>query len=178
MLCVPLLFQGTVKECFAFDIKRDSVVPQLLGYPPLKSNQIEGVVIKQLEYGGVDRKIFKYKNAKFEEVNPKVPQTKYEKIRDAKAASIDKFYTEFGRYVNENRLNNLRSKFGEIGMDKLNEAGKMLADDAFEDFLGDNKELWDELGQYVGVRDKCKGNTEGICRGFIQTWIMEQKQAK
>jgi len=176
ILCVPPLFEGSLQDCFAFDIKRDSVVPQLLGYPPLKNNQIEGVVIKELCGCGIDvRKIFKYKNAKFEEVNPKVPATKYEQKRDARAKKIENFYEELDRYINENRLNNLRSKFGEVTMDNINENAQRLAADALEDFCIDNPDLWKQIGE-IGdtVQEKCTKTCENKCRGFIQEWLNQK----
>jgi len=78
----PLL-TGTLSECFAFDIKQNSTIPELLGLKPIKQNQMEGVVIKTVEPviipGKGSRAIFKHKNAKFEEVNPPAPETMYEK---------------------------------------------------------------------------------------------------
>jgi len=175
ILCIPPLFEGSMADCFQFDIKRDSMIPPILGYPKLKNNQIEGVVIKQLDGKALDRKIFKHKNAKFEEVNPKVAATKYELNRDAKGRAVNNFYEEISRYINENRLNSVRSKIGEFDFSRINEVGKLLALDAVEDFRKDQKEIWKDLGSDE-VRDKCMITTESMCRAFIQTWLTENKK--
>lgn len=68
----PLII-GTLAECFAFSIERNSIIPEQLGLPPLGGNQIEGIVIKGTNNEQIpdaqERAIFKKKNRNFTEVN-------------------------------------------------------------------------------------------------------------
>lgn len=116
---VPVFMEGNLEECLKFRIKDvNSLVPEQLGYPPLKSNQIEGksptpnhlilpgVVIKA-KIPTTDfekRRIFKHKNPNFEEVNPR-PQsmTRHQTERISKAACVELYYEEIELYINENR---------------------------------------------------------------------------
>jgi len=66
------LFVGSLEECVNFDIKINSTIPAKYKLPPLKKNQIEGVIIRpfdntQLTFPGKEfsRPIWKHKNAKF-----------------------------------------------------------------------------------------------------------------
>jgi Rnl2 family RNA ligase len=148
------LVEGTLAECFAYDIRINSTLPGLLGLPPLEQNQIEGIVIKSVHNvglamgkryqggsGGGPRAIFKKKNARFEEVNPKC-ETKWEEQRRVKKAAIDTVYDEVERYITINRLHNLESKMGPVTRDNASEAATALAADAMKDLVRDYEETW------------------------------------
>jgi Rnl2 family RNA ligase len=147
------LVEGTLEECFDFEIRANSTIPTLLGLPDLEQNQMECIVIKAVEtvhlgmgqrYHKTDapRAIFKKKNAKFEEVNPKCPETKWDQQRRIKKEAVDTIYEEFERYINVNRLNNLESKMGPVTRDNAHEAAGALADDALKDLISDYEETW------------------------------------
>lgn len=159
------LVEGTLAECFAFDIRVNSTVPALLGLPPLPrgQNQMEGVVIKSVHNvalpmgkqrpagaGAGPRAIFKKKNAKFEEVNPKC-ESRWEEQRRVKKAAVDTVYEEVERYITVNRLHNLESKMGPVTRDNAGEAAAALAADAMKDLIGDYEETWAVIEE--GVRE-------------------------
>ncbi|KAH3757586.1 RNA ligase [Pelomyxa schiedti] len=78
LLYLKPLYTGDLQSCCAFEIeKRESVIPDMLGLPPLSGNQIEGIVIKglhnELVPGKSFRAIFKKKNDQYAEVNAPVP---------------------------------------------------------------------------------------------------------
>lgn len=141
------LVEGTLAECFAFDIRINSTIPQLLGLPPLEQNQMEGIVIKAVETVHfpvtkiLPRAIFKKKNAKFAEVNPKC-ETTWEAKRRVKKEALDTIYEEIERYINVNRLHNLESKVGPVTRANASEAATALADDALQDLTKDYEEAW------------------------------------
>jgi len=174
------LVQGSLEDCFNFDIKADSTIPSILGLPSLHKNQMEGVVIKPVN-SSVSipgkrppiRAIFKVKNEKFAEVNPKAPDTVYEKNRNQAKEALDKAYEEIDRYINENRLNNLQSKIGPLKEDSLVEASKMLCEDVFKDFCKDNEELWALLDEEK--RELVERNTGSKVRTFVSTWYSQNK---
>ena len=93
----PLII-GTLAECFAFSIERNSIIPEQLGLPPLGGNQIEGIVIKGTNNEQIpdaqERAIFKKKNRNFTEVNDPVPLAQKNGqpvFAKAPAASLDQF---------------------------------------------------------------------------------------
>ncbi len=94
---------------------------------------MEGIVVKSADPklrfpNRQERPIFKIKNKKFAEVNPPAPETEYEKERNKKLNAVERTYNEIGRYINENRLHNLQSKIGPLGVNSnLNEVGELLA---------------------------------------------------
>jgi len=142
------LFSGTLDECYNYDIKFNSVLPKQLGLPKLAKNQCEGVVIKTIEpsytFSG-KRRIFKKKNERFAEVNPKVEKTLYEVIRDREKENVERCYEEIDRYINDNRMDTLRSKIGEFDMERKNEVSELYCADVMKDFIDDQEELWDAI---------------------------------
>jgi Rnl2 family RNA ligase len=102
-----------------------------------KRNVIEGVVIKTLNkvYQSPEGSLFylKKKNEEFKE-NSKAPKEPFEFSQTVIAQNL-----LFKSYVNDNRLQGIFSKYGEI--QKPNQIGeyiKYLMEDAREDFLKDN----------------------------------------
>jgi Rnl2 family RNA ligase len=176
------LFEGPLQECLKFDITINSSVPALLGLPPLEKNQIEGVVIKSVEpsYGRVGkREIYKHKNAKFAEVNPKVPLTLYEKKRAEEASNLQKIYEEVERYITDNRMDNLRSKIGEIEASnraKVAEACELLCADVLADFCEDERELWEAVDEQQ--REIAKKNTRSKVNAFVADWLERHASTK
>jgi hypothetical protein len=86
------------------------------------------------------RAIFKKKNEKFAEINPKGEKTLYERTRDYKAV-----VRNLPRYINENRMDSLESKIGPINVDdeqKLVRAVNQFAEDVLVDFAENDGELW------------------------------------
>jgi Rnl2 family RNA ligase len=177
------LVEGTLAECFAFDIRVNSTVPALLGLPPLPHghNQMEGVVIKSVHNvalpmgkqrpagaGAGPRAIFKKKNAKFEEVNPKC-ESRWEEQRRVKKAAVDTVYEEVERYITVNRLHNLESKMGPVTRDNAGEAAAALAADAMKDLIGDYEETWAVIEE--GVREVVHKNVRSMAAQWLNVHL-------
>lgn len=166
------LHTGTLKECLDYDIKFNSTIPALLGLPALPKNQCEGIVVKTVEphfYGHQNiRAIFKKKNEKFAEINPKGEKTLYEKTRDYKTV-----VRNLPRYINENRMISLESKIGPINIEdeeKLTRAVKQFSEDVWVDFAENDGELWGSITteQQQQAREHLLGE--------VRTFFIEQKK--
>jgi len=141
------LQEGTLQECIQFDTRINTTIPGRLGLPEITKNQCEGIVIKAVEpvlNFTMKRRIFKQKNNKFAEVNPK-PSTTYKGKRGKQLYAEETAYEELERYINDNRMDALRSKIGEITKRQLEKVAKMYCDDIFSDFVADNEETWNSL---------------------------------
>jgi len=171
---VPLM-EGTIEECLKFDIKINSTVPAQLGLSPLDKNIIEGIVIKTIEpvpipgSRGVSRAIYKIKNAKFEEINPKIEETIYEKERNKGRNAVEKTYAEIERYINENRLNSVTSKVGPLTKKNMDEVCRLLCEDAFKDFIKDNQETWEAVEE--DKQTQIKANTSSKVKAFVTDYM-------
>jgi Rnl2 family RNA ligase len=166
------LREGSLTECLSFDIKISSTIPVLFGLPRLSKNQIEGVIIKcteplTLPGKGRERAIFKHKNDKFAEVNPKPPLTVYEQKREEAKQAEERIYTEIERYINENRLDTVISKLGPVNSERINEFAEFMAKDAIKDFCKDEEELWGK------VADEKRENFAKNVRSKVAVFIKE-----
>ncbi len=172
------LKEGTLSECFAFGININSTIPERLGLPAIPQNQMEGIVIKAVETVFMSpsknnmRAIFKKKNPKFAEVNPKC-ETQWDKKKAEKKAAVDVVYEEIGRYINENRLNNLQSKFGPVTRENSNEAALQLADDALKDFIKDYEETW-ALIDDEDMQKVTRKNVKSKAAQWLAGWLTKE----
>ena len=171
------VIRGTLAEVLQYDIKRNSTIPKLLGLPELEQNQMEGIVIKSVEpiyYGRHQlRAMYKMKNIKFQEVNPKPPPTKYERNRDARSEAIVKIYEELARYVmNDNRADGISSKIGRITESNVTEAAEALFNDALKDFLKDSSDLWNSVD--TDVQETVQKNMKSAAVTFVNEYILKQ----
>ncbi len=142
------LFQGKLDECLQYPNLFNSKIPEWLGLPEIEDNTCEGVVIRPtdpLYLKNGERIIIKNKNAKFSEKkekkkgNPK-PEPNY-------SEELNALILEAGRYVNQQRLDNVTSKMGEIES-WTKGFGLILGNftkDALADFLKENQESYDAL---------------------------------
>eukprot|EP01119_Soliformovum_irregulare_P006110 TRINITY_DN17880_c0_g1_i1.p1 TRINITY_DN17880_c0_g1~~TRINITY_DN17880_c0_g1_i1.p1 ORF type:complete len:349 (-),score=75.66 TRINITY_DN17880_c0_g1_i1:42-1088(-) len=171
------LMEGTLEECFKFNIQANSTIPNLLGLPPLAKNQMEGVIIKAIDgqlrlKGKTNRAIFKFKNANFEEVNPPANLTIHETIRDEKVRAVEQTYNEIERYLTENRIHTLESKMGLITFDNLNQATVLYQEDALKDFERDSPELWGRIEPRV--QEVIRNNTASKVRTLLSEYVRNQ----
>jgi Rnl2 family RNA ligase len=168
----PLLV-GTLAECLKFNYAINTTIPQKLGLPLLEKNLCEGVVVKSVEPlmikkgGAVVRAIYKMKNAKFTEVNPRV-ESLYEKNRTLKQQAITTIYDNLERYINHNRMVALKSKIGEIGRDRIDEAVPLFLDDVISDFSNDFTAEWTLVAQQ---HEQIKQNTRSKVNTFVAEWV-------
>ena len=151
-----------------------------------------GVIVKSVEPTFTKqgkRHIFKAKNAKFAEVNPKVPMTLYEKQREEARANLEKVYDEverycivvvgvvcmlfskqlYNRYINDNRMDTLRSKIGEVTSERINEASELYFADVMKDFVKDEEELWMSISEEE--RERASRNTRSKVNSFVVGWV-------
>jgi Rnl2 family RNA ligase len=164
------LREGNLNDCFSFNIKINSSIPKLLGLPSLNKNQIEGVIIKCSEPlilpGRHDRAIFKHKNDKFAEVNPKPPMTQYERQREEAKQAEDRIYDEIPRYINENRLDTVISKLGIVTEARLDEFAEFMSNDAIKDFIKDSPDIWSKVPE--DKKEHFPKNVKSMCATFIR----------
>jgi Rnl2 family RNA ligase len=170
---------GTLKEVLDYNISANSTIPSRLGLPPLQKNQMEGIVVKSVEpiYTGRHqiRAIFKLKNRKFEEVNPKPAKTKYETAKEEKQAKEDLAFSELQRYINnDNRVNSVGSKIGRITSDNAIESGEALFVDAFKDFMKDNEGLWHSLSETK--QNQLEKNAKSTASVYIRDYIQREQE--
>jgi len=96
------------------------------------------------------------------------------KKREDQKNAEESIYDEFGRYINENRLDNLRSKIGEFTSEQINEVGKKLFDDAFEDFLLTKEMLWNEIQQ--DKHEILKKNFLSLATQFVSAFLTQKNK--
>lgn len=112
------LFRGTFEEAMAHPHEFQSTIPAMLGMPPLEKNPAEGVVIKPTEnvdYPSGQRFILKHKTDFFNEKSKPEPLLK---TSDVSEKCLELLST-VESYATLRRLENVYSKFGNIGQDQL-----------------------------------------------------------
>lgn len=142
---VPIIFRGSFEECLKQSDEFQTKIPEMYGLPPIEDNICEGIVIKpnDVEYDGHSRIVLKKKNEKFSErkASPRTARQPVVISEEAKNAM-----NLASQYINENRLNNVLSKYGTP--EKMSEIGKVLklfVSDVFEDFTEDNPQLYNSF---------------------------------
>ena len=133
---VPLL--ATVKgleEALNYPNDKDSVVYQRYGIPAIEGNTMEGVVCKpehDFNLSSGERAIFKNKSDKFKEV---VAHKKREPIELSSAMASLVAYSD--DYINENRMNAVISKFGEVSRKDIGKIVGLFCEDVCKEFIKD-----------------------------------------
>lgn len=131
----------------------------------------EGVIIKSVEpiYEKGKRIIYKHKNEKFSEVNPKPLQpTKHELERKKKKEIEEIFFQELERYINENRKIALESKIGIITKENLNIAIEKYVQDVLDDFQIDHSELWNDYPRKENVPKVFKSIVHSFFKKYLK----------
>ena len=133
------LHQGTLDECLQYPNTFQSRIAEWLGLPPIEDNICEGIIIRPVEIVFLrngSRLMLKNKNSRFAEkksVKKRQPSLFVEPTYSEQLKNLLNITEEF---VNENRLNNVVSKIGEISVPK--DFGKLmgfLSKDILGDFL-------------------------------------------
>ena len=149
-LCVPLLaVVDSIEEALDYDVIFDSKVANK------KDNKAEGVVIKPAvpQFRNDDKRfIIKKKNPKFKENEGGAVK------KASKVVVLSTLQIAFSRYLNENRVAGVMSKYGEIEEpSQIGEYIKHVFADALEDFKKENEEYEElsddnvkKLGKIVG----------------------------
>lgn len=144
-LYAKTLFKGSLKECLQYPNQFITTLPAQFGLPEIEGNFCEGVVIRPVKtvymYSG-SRVLIKNKNEKFgEKTSRKVKMVVEEKISEEAALLC----SEIATLVNENRLNNVISKTGEVSQKDFGKLVGLLCKDALEDFLKEHQETYEKL---------------------------------
>lgn len=135
----PLL-KGALQECLAYANDFQTTIPDLLGLPPIADNICEGVVIKPVESCFLKsgaRVVLKNKNEKWSE---KKQATRKVKKSVSLPEHVLQLQEEMLCYVTENRLNNVLSKIGEVGIKDFGKVLGLFNKDILDDFEKDNHE--------------------------------------
>uniref|UniRef100_A0A7M5UZH0 RNA ligase (ATP) n=1 Tax=Clytia hemisphaerica TaxID=252671 RepID=A0A7M5UZH0_9CNID len=154
------LFVGRINEVFDYNLRFDSTLPKILGYPelPKGSNIVEGVVAKQMKNlkfkKGGGRAIVKLKNPEFAETILPVP-----KAKGAKRGIEPSLIIKIMAYATVARLNNAISKHGAPTEDEVIKCiVKEFVDDIFVDIETEDEDLHQEWSKEA-ESDKAKIKT-------------------
>lgn len=131
------LFRGTLKECVEYTNEFPSTIPAQFGLPVLEDNLCEGTVIKPVKclfLRNGSRAILKNKNKRFSEIkNSRSPKNN---VKAELPEHIGRVLETMRMFINENRLNNVVSKIGEVSIPRdLGKLTGFLTKDALEDFM-------------------------------------------
>lgn len=140
------LFRGTLNECLQYPNEFTSKVSEWLHLPSIENNICEGVVIRPVEviylHNG-SRLLLKNKNSKFaEKKSVKKHQPKLF-VEITYSNELQTLLLQIEDYVNENRLNNVVSKIGQISIPR--DTGKvigLLSKDILDDFLKEHSNAY------------------------------------
>lgn len=134
---VPLLkVTDSLQDALDFKNDDESIIYEMFNLPKIEDNIMEGIVIKPYDrviYIGNSRLILKSKNDKFIEKS-KSKNTNVQQTKNLTKDIIEKI----SEYLNENRLNNVVSKFGDITEHDIGKVSGLFANDALNDFYKDN----------------------------------------
>eukprot|EP01091_Cochliopodium_minus_P007259 TRINITY_DN17165_c0_g1_i1.p1 TRINITY_DN17165_c0_g1~~TRINITY_DN17165_c0_g1_i1.p1 ORF type:complete len:376 (+),score=119.50 TRINITY_DN17165_c0_g1_i1:24-1130(+) len=151
ILYTKALMRGTFDQLYTFDVENfKSTLPSLFNLPLIEGNVSEGVIIKPVINVSTDkgRVILKLKSDKFKEVTGvnKPPKNKPKgEVKDNTPPHLIEIKEKALCYINKNRLSNVISKEEEITMSDVGRLIGLLAKDAFEDFIKDNEEEWNNV---------------------------------
>lgn len=137
---VPVLFKGTLAECLEYENEYPSKVPSMYGLPEIEGNTCEGNVIKPIDhcvFPNGSRVILKNKNASFREK----AEMKQIKIPDPLPEHVIRLQKEGYKYITDNRLSNVLSKYGTVDQKEFGKLLGALSKDVIEDFIKDFPEF-------------------------------------
>ena len=130
------LFRGTLDDCLAYPNEFQSQIAVWLGLPQIENNTCEGVVIrpvKPLFFKNRARVMLKNKNEKWaEKSNYSARKAKKQKTEKPLPLSnlAQILLKEISTYINENRLNSVLSKIGQVSQKDRGKLQGMLGKDA------------------------------------------------
>jgi Rnl2 family RNA ligase len=159
---VPIISKGNWEILSQLNPKFESVVYQLHNLPKIPSNYAEGYVIKpikEIRYGkNQERLIWKFKNPSFLEVC----KNSNENISNTES---DQYLLRLKTYINENRYDNVRSKFvDDTHVDKVVE---LFYSDVLVDFMDDL--TLDNIELNPDDKKKLEKKLKGFANKFVRT---------
>ena len=149
------LFIGSLKDCLAYPNIYKTTIPKDYDLPELDGNICEGVVIRPTQPSFLrvgSRVIIKNKNEKWSENNNYIDKTSLSKLlHEGEELSEEASYLceEVFKLINQNRLNNVISKIGEVNPKK--DYGRLLGlynKDILADFLKNYQDKYDALEKH------------------------------
>lgn len=144
IILLDILFEGTLKECFNYDINFNSTIPSKTGMPELEPNLVEGIVIKysgRREKKTLENKSFKKKNQKFSE-RQKVK--KHNPTKELKPEELQ--YIDFCKScVTMNRVQNVISKMGDVSFKEFGNIMKNTVEDIHEEAKNEIPNIYSKL---------------------------------
>lgn len=152
MLCAEPLFIGKYEQCLSFEFKFETTIPKKLGYPTIKGNIAEGIVIKPLttiyveSKKGKFRPILKVKPKEFMEDSRFHQAEKWEtEIKKEKVSNYEMLIFEALPLITEQRIETAKSKIGKI----TKENADQLLNEYIDDILLKIKEDFEK--EYEGL---------------------------
>jgi len=177
---VPIIKIGTFDDIMNLNPKFITCVPKIYNFETNSNNFAEGYVIKpmnEMKFQDNSRFIFKYKNPEFSEINIKKDQ-----IVSEKKLTIQQIYLEkIKLYVNENRFNNLITKYVDdwsninITVDIESMLISKMIDNIKTDFIKDHENDTNFKIDYLCTIEKA---LVGIVTGFIKKIVHNKKHKK
>lgn len=143
---LPLAF-GSFDECLNYNVNFLTTIPFYYNLPEIENNFSEGVVIKPIEeqrFGNGERVILKKKSEKFSEKKKFIEITN---IKDNYSQELVNAMSLTNLYINENRLMNIISHFGDITNKDFGPILKEFSQDVFKD-------LYKECDTSINILDK------------------------
>ena len=150
------LFIGSYNDACAFNYDFDTTIPKRLGFPSIKGNTAEGIVIKPIKNydfkGG--RVIFKLKADKFKESflskmgdkwKGKNDDIEFKKGQYGIKIDFNSINKDMISLINENRLNAVISKEGNLK--NSSKLASLVIEDAVEDLTKEKRSYYDNLDQ-------------------------------
>jgi Rnl2 family RNA ligase len=168
ILAIPPFHIGTLTEALNFDIYRPSIIPSLLGLPPLpQENLIEGIVIKPMNDFTLKadnetiRPILKIKNPRFKEDESYYQAQKWSFDWANKGSSdwLKILEDELSNLLNINRLNSAISKIGALdknNQNRINITLQLVWEDILESFAEKFPNIWPDLAEKEQIQLKNK----------------------
>lgn len=138
---IPVIFTGSFDEAIRYPNDFESGIHKLHELPGIEDNTCEGIVIRpehEKKMGNGSRVILKSKNEKWEE---KIKRKRPDKIPlgDQLSEEGKNILENLLLLVNENRINSVISKMGEVTKDDFGTIMKETYSDVIKDFTKDNK---------------------------------------
>jgi Rnl2 family RNA ligase len=138
------IFEGDLEECLNYPNDGQSIISDNLDLEQISDNIMEGTIIKPVipsYFNNGSRVILKNKNEKFAEKAQKSKRIKVKKNQEM-SENFNYVLNEVIRYVTENRLKNVISKFGDVTEKDFGKLCGMFTQDALNDFKKDNEPLY------------------------------------
>lgn len=152
ILCAEPLFIGKYEQCLSFEFKFESTIPKKLGYPPIKGNIAEGIVIKPMtniyveSKKGSFRPILKLKPKEFMEDSRFHQAEKWEnEVKEEGLSNYDMLTFEALPLITEQRIETAKSKIGKITKENADKLLQEFIDDIILKIKDDFEKEYSQL---------------------------------